>query len=189
MSFFNKSLIAAAAIACSFAASAEDKSEQPLPKDAGVYVKGQGGQWEEIEPEIINWKTGGVMKSTFTYGVVKGDINGHVKGGKSKTKIGSNEILVVALDGVSIAEYELLRMHEHSNSREFRAATGGVFHQSGGSDRDEVDFEHKKLASRTYLVTLPHSLKDGEYGLLPPGAVLSKNATSLGKIYSFTLAN
>jgi len=80
-------------------------------------------------------------------------------------------------------------MHEHSDAREFRAATGGVFHQSGGSDRDVLEFEHKKIASRTFIVTVPASAKDGEYGLLPPGVVTSRGATSLGKIYSFRITN
>ena len=169
--------------------AAQEKPAVTIPSDAGVYVKGSTGAWDEVEPEIVNWKTGGAAKSAFSYGLVKGDINGHVKGGKSKTKMGSNEILVVAMEGVSITEYQLLRMRAHPDSREFRAATGGVLHQSGGSDRDVVDFEHKKIASRTFIVTLPPSLKDGEYGLLPPGAVASRGATSLGKIYSFTVAN
>lgn len=120
---------------------------------------------------------------------MKGDINGHIKGGKSKTTIGSNQILVVALEGVSITEYQLIKMREHSDSREFRAATGGILHQSGGSDRDLFEFEHKKIANRTFIVTVPASVKDGEYGLLPPGAVASRGATSLGKVYSFRVAN
>ena len=36
----------------------------------------------------------------------------------------------------------------------------------GGSNRDVVEFEHKKIARRTFLITLPSSLKNGEYGLL-----------------------
>ena len=111
--------------------SAPEKQEAPLPTDAGVYVKGATGGWDEIDPEVVNSKTGGVSKSLFTNGIVKGDLNGHVKGGKSKTTISANEILVVVLEGTSITEYQLLRMREHSDSREFRVATGGVFHQSG----------------------------------------------------------
>jgi hypothetical protein len=169
---------------------AQEPSSAAIPTDAGVYVRNSAGtEWVEIEPEIVNWKTGGVAKSAFSYGIVKGDINGHVKGGKSKTKMGSDEILVVALEGVGITEYQLLRMREHSDSREFRAATGGVFHQSGGSDRDVMEFEHKKIANRTFVITIPSSVKDGEYGLLPPGAVVSRTATSLGKVYSFRIAN
>jgi hypothetical protein len=162
-----------------------------LPTDAGVYMKnGSATVWTEVEPEVVNWKSGGVAKSAFSYGMVKGDVNGHLKGETSQFKMSfPNQLLVVATDGVSITEYQLLRMRQHSNNREFRAATGGVFHQSGGSDRDVVEFEHKKIASRTYLVTISTSTKDGEYGLMPPGAVGSKSSSSIGKMYSFHIAN
>jgi hypothetical protein len=112
------------------------------------------------------------------------------KGPVSQAKLSApNELLVVVGDGISITEYQLLRMRQHGKDREFRAATGGVFHQSGGSDRDLVQFDHKKIASRTYTVTLPMSTTDGEYGLMPPGAVASRGATSLAKVYSFHVAN
>ncbi len=39
-------------------------SETDLPPDLeiGVYYK-KGGKWEEMLPEVVNWKTGGVVKS------------------------------------------------------------------------------------------------------------------------------
>jgi hypothetical protein len=182
--------IMAIALASAFLLSAQDLAGS-LPTDAGVYLKrSPASVWDELEPEIVNWKSGGVAKSAFSYGLVKGDINGHIKGETSKSKLSApNELLVVVVEGVSITEYQLLRMRQHSNDREFRAATGGVIHQSGGSDRDVVEFEHKKIASRTYLITLPTSTKDGEYGLLPPGAVASRSASSMGKVYAFHVAN
>jgi hypothetical protein len=151
-------------------------------------MKDAKGEWTDVEPEIVNWKSGGVAKSAFSYGIVKGDINGHVRGANSSTKLAVSELVVVVPDGTAVTEYQLLRMHEHSKDREFRATTGGVIHQSGGSDRDSIDYEHKKIASRTYLITIPTAVKDGEYGLLPPGAGAGKSATSIGKIYSFKLA-
>lgn len=159
-----------------------------FPTDSGVYLKSAQGEWNEIEPEIVNWKTGGVAKSAFSYGIVKGDMNGHIKGPTSVTRLAVNELLIVVPDGTSVTEYQLLHLREHSKDREFRAATGGVFHQSGGSDRDAIEFQHKKLASRTYSIEIPVSIQDGQYGILPPGAVSSKSATSIGKIYSFKLA-
>jgi hypothetical protein len=169
------------------AASPEPKA---FPTDVGVYFQADSGDWTEVEPEIVNWKTGGVTKAIVSSGWVKPDINGHLKGGKSPNRAPkSSAILIVAMEGVAATEYELLRLHTHSKAREFRATTGGVFHRSGGSDRDEIDIQHKKVASRTYLFTLPEKLNDGEYGILPPGAVVSRTATSLGKIYSFRVAN
>ena len=59
-----------------------------LPTEIGVYAK-QKGKWTEILPEVVNWKTGGVMKSVATVGVVKGDVNGHSTGRSSKNRVGS----------------------------------------------------------------------------------------------------
>ena len=69
--------------------------------------------------------------------------------------------------------------------REFRTVTGGVFHKSGGAKWDTLPFEYKKVAVRTYLVSLPN-LDAGEYGFLSPGAALSSHASAqLGKMYTF----
>jgi hypothetical protein len=85
--------------------------------------KTAGGGWNEVEPEVINWKTGGVLKSIVRDGLVKGDLNGTVKGPKSPNKApANNEILVVAYEGVSITEYQLLKLRPHGESREFRMA-------------------------------------------------------------------
>jgi hypothetical protein len=48
------------------------------PKEIGVYLK-KNNEWIEVQPEVVNWKTGGVMKSIASLGVVKGDVNGHVE--------------------------------------------------------------------------------------------------------------
>ncbi|MDQ2774605.1 MAG: hypothetical protein M3Y57_06725 [Acidobacteriota bacterium] len=182
--------------ACALALSAVAMTAQEavpakaFPTDSGVYFQTPVGDWTDAEPEIVTWKTGGVAKSAFSYGIVKGDLNGHIKGGTSEYRmVSAGQVLVVVPEGTAIAEYQLLRLRNHSNSREFRAATGGIIHQSGGSDRDALDFEHKRVASRTYLITLAPSLKDGEYGLMPPGAEGSRSSTSIGKMYTFHIAN
>jgi hypothetical protein len=54
----------------------------------------------------------------------------------------------------------------------------------GGATRDVIPFEGKKIASRTYKISVPH-LAAGEYGFLPPGAVGSSNGASIGKLYTF----
>ena len=87
----------------------------------------------------------------------------------------------------AVAEYQLLRLRGNSNNREFRTVTGGVLHVSGGAARDLVPFEGTKVGPRTYLVTMPNALSRGEYGFLPPGAILSSNLVSAGKINSFTI--
>lgn len=152
--------------------------------EIGVYYK-KGDEWKDLEPEVVNWKTGGVLKSIGTAGIVKGDVNGHVNGAHSPNDVKTPiDILVYAPEGVSITEYQLLHLREHADSREFRTVTGGVMHVSGGTTRDLIPFESTKIAPRTWTVTLPN-IGPGDYGLLPPGANTSRNAASIGKIYSF----
>jgi hypothetical protein len=161
------------------------KGDIPANLDVGVYYK-KNGKWEEMLPEVINWKTGGVFKSIASAGIVKGDVNGHVNGAHSRNSSDSPvEVLVVAPEGVAITEYQLVHLHEQSDSREFRTVTGGVMHVSGGATRDLIPFEGNKVANHIYTITLPH-LGAGEYGFLPPGAFTSASgAGSLGKLYSF----
>jgi tetratricopeptide (TPR) repeat protein len=146
------------------------------PDEIGLYLK-IGEQWTDLLPEIVNWKTGGVMKSIATRGLVKGDVNGHIDGKQSRTSVSlPAQFLVVVPEGVAITEYQLLRLHQNSNNREFRTITGGVFHAEGSSSRDMVSFEGHKIARRTFLVELG-GLNDGEYGFLPPGSSSSKMFT------------
>jgi hypothetical protein len=150
-----------------------------------VYVK-KGGEWKDMEPEVVSFKSGGVLKSLATDGIVKGDMNGHIKGAHGKAEVSTPvELLIYAPEGVAATEYQLLHLREQSDSREFRTVTGGVFHKSGGASRDAIDFEAKKIAPRTYTLTLP-DLKSGEYGLLPPSSGDATGSTGrLGKLYTF----
>jgi len=156
--------------------------------DVGVYFQDRNGAWTNLEPEIVNFKTGGVLKSIASDGLVKGDVNGHIQGKTSKNVLTFPVVLAVYVsEGVDIAEYQLLRLRESGNAREFRSVTGGVFHSSGGASRDNVQFQSTKIAPRVYQITLDRSLGKGEYGLLPPGAVSSSNMASGGKIYSISI--
>jgi hypothetical protein len=151
-----------------------------LPAEMGVYVKKQG-QWVEVPPEIVYWKTGGALKTIATVGIRHGDVNGHVQGASSHTSLATPlEFLIVAPEGTALAEYQLLRLHVNKDNREFRTITGGFMHARSGSQRDEVPFDGKKVANHVYELTFPSSAGRGEYGLLPPGS-----ASGSGKIYSF----
>jgi hypothetical protein len=154
--------------------------------EVGVYFLKGESTWTDLPPEVVNFKTGGVLKSIGTAGIMKGDVNGRVNGDHSKTQLKTPvTLLVYTPEGVAITEYQLLRLRESKDAREFRTVTGGVMHVSGGATRDLVPFESKKLAARTYQVVLP-SIGSGDFGLLPPA---SSDATSssgrIGKIYSF----
>jgi hypothetical protein len=155
--------------------------------EVGVYYR-KGEAWADLNPEVVNFKTGGVLKSIGTAGIVKGDINGHVNGEHSKTQVTSPvNILVYTPEGVAITEYQLLHLHESKDAREFRTVTGGVMHVSGGATRDLVQFESKKIAPRTYEIVLTN-IGSGEFGLLPPTAGDATGSSGrIGKIYAFHL--
>lgn len=155
--------------------------------EVGVYYQ-KDGKWIDLPPEVVNWKSGGVLKSIGTLGVVKGDVNGKLRSGSSKTKLPQPiKLLVYAPEGTVIAEYQLIKLHAHSGSREFRTVTGGVFHVSGGTERDTLDFQSEHIAQRTWTIPLSN-LQPGEYGLLPPGMSKSDSASAqLGKMYTFSV--
>jgi hypothetical protein len=194
--------IVAAIIAKATAPAAPPVAPQPPPPppapaasprpagidDVGVYFQDRSGAWQNLEPEIVNFKTGGVLKSIATEGIVKGDVNGHIPGKRAKNVLTFPVTLAVYVpEGVDIAEYQLLRFRVNSNNREFRSVTGGVFHQSGGATRDDLQFQSKKIAPRVYEIVLEQSLGKGEYGLLPPGSYTSSNMASGGKVYSISV--
>src|SRR5580704_7949029 len=91
------------------------------PLEAGMYVVRAGGPIE-MEPEVVNWQTGGVAKQTMTLSIVKGDLNGKVAKPRSPVQIASPlEFLIKTVEGTSVTEYQLLRLHEKSDRREFRS--------------------------------------------------------------------
>jgi hypothetical protein len=154
-----------------------------LPEEAGVYTM-LNGKPTFLEPEVVNWQTGGVAKSHATLFIVKGDINGKVLKPTSPTQVKAPlEFLIKTVEGTSATEYQLLRLHQKGERREFRSVTGGVLHQSGGAQRDEVSFQPEKIGDRLWRVRLG-SLEVGEYGFLAPG-VLSASISASGKIYTF----
>jgi hypothetical protein len=155
--------------------------------DVGVYHKVKD-VWTAISTEPVNWKTGGVLKSIASQGIVKGDVNGRLDGRESATKMNTPlEFLIKAPDGIEATDFQLVHLHVKSNAREFRTVTGGVFHASGGSARDAVPFKETKIAKRTYRITLPDNMAPGEYAFLAPGLTGSSASGSTGKAYTFHL--
>jgi hypothetical protein len=153
--------------------------------EIGVYYKDHTGKWIAIEPEIVHIKSGGFIKSTVTHGIIREDRNGHLNGRESKLALQAPiDILIYVPDGVSANEYDFLRFRINSSNREFRVLTGGVFHSTGGADRDEVKFNPVKTAPHTYQFTVDQNTGGGEYGILPPG---TGNVTNGGKIYTFAI--
>ncbi len=160
----------------------------PEVDSVGVYYQDQTtGSWQEVGAEVVNFKTGGVLKHYASVGIIKGDLNGLIGGTRSKLALHTpaNFIFYVP-EGRSPGEYQLLHLRLNATSREFRATTGGVAHESGGALRDTVDYSAKKIAPRIYSITLSGDLTKGEYGFLPP-LDSANNMASSGKIFTFAL--
>jgi hypothetical protein len=162
------------------------KADQYDDLDIGVYYKLKD-VWTPVPSEAVNWKTGGVLKSIASDGIVKKDVNGHLNGKTSATELRTPlEILIKTAEGVEATDYQLVHMHANSNNREFRTMTGGVFHSSGGATKDAVQFQQTRIAKHVYMVTLPDKLASGgEYGFLAPGLTNSTASGSTGKVYTF----
>ena len=144
-----------------------------LPKgvdSVGIYYLDKtGSQWQEVPVEIVNFKKEGALKHYASAGVLKGEMTGLVGGNRSplSLKLPSQFILYVP-EGRAPGEYQLVHLHANADSREFRAANGGIVHDAGGALRDVLDYTPKKIAPRVYLVEMSEDFERGEYGFLPP---------------------
>jgi hypothetical protein len=164
-----------------------------FPDEVGVYQVLRG-KLIAIDPEIVNWRSGGVAKTVVTLGLDKQHVNGTVAGPHSQLPVASSpfgmagpiEFYIRCLEGNSASEYQLLRFWEKADRREFRSVTGGVLHASGGAEDNVIAFKFEKVAPRIYKVELPN-LSMGEYGFLAPGAAASSDLASRGKIYTFRI--
>jgi len=155
------------------------------PTEIGVYYKDRKGSWQLLEPEVVHTRSGGWLKSTATHGIIKQDTNGHLNGRESKLALQTPiEVLIYTAEGAVAADYSFLRFRVHSDNREFRAMTGGVFHSTSGADRDEVEFHTTKIAPRTFTFTVDKKVGGGEFGILPPG---TGNVTNGGRIFTFAI--
>lgn len=184
-------VVAAMVARASGATAAPAPAGSALPPgidEVGVYYKDKSGKWVGLMPEVVNFKSGGALKKFATNGIIKNDINGHIEGKNAKTQVTLPVVFAVyAPEGTAITEYQLVRLRQQSNSREFRSKTGGVIHESGGAKRDLVEFQPEKLAPRLYQLSLDQSAGKGEYGIIPPGSYSSANMASGGKIYSVSV--
>ena len=172
---------------------AKDKIE-PAPLSAGVdeigvyYQDKRSGEWLPLKTERVQFKSGGWLKSTATYNIVKQDMNGFVDDAKSTLVLPTGvNILIYTPVGTQAEEYDFLRFREHAKGREFRVKTGGVFHSESGSQRDELEFHPHKIAPQMYEFTVPVDIEKGEYGVLPPGSSNVPGLSNAGKIFTFSI--
>jgi hypothetical protein len=67
----------------------------PGVDEVGVYYQDKNKAWHSIPSEIVNTKSGGVLKSIASDGIVKGDTNGHIKGAESPTKLTTGSSILI----------------------------------------------------------------------------------------------
>lgn len=159
-----------------------------MPTDIGAYYKDSNGEWVPLRTERVIFRSAGRIKSAVTYGIVKEDMNGRMEGPHSTLKLKPGmEVLIYTPSGTEGAEYDFLRLRDYKDHREFRTLTGGILHSESGSNRDSLEFDPKRIASRTYTFTVPKDIVKGEYGLLPPGAANQRGFADTGKIYTFSI--
>ena len=153
------------------------------------YLDSSGSHWQEVPAEVVNFKSEGALKHYASAGLLKGEKTGLVGGNHSPLtlKLPAKFVLYV-LEGRAPGEYQLIRLHENADSREFRAANGGIVHDDGGALRDVMDYTPKKIAPHVYLVEMNEDYDKGEYGFLPPSDLpLGSSIPTATKIYSFSL--
>lgn len=156
----------------------------------GVYYLDKGGNhWQEVPAEVVNFKKEGALKHYASAGVIKGEMTALVGGNRSPLtlKLPAQFILYVP-EGRAPGEYQLIHLHANADSREFRAANGGIVKDAGGALRDVVDYTPKKIAPRVYLIEMSEDFEKGEYGFLPPSdAAIGDTIPTATKLYSFGL--
>ena len=154
----------------------------PLPDELGVYYL-RDTKFHPVTPEILNLRT--ARGAQMAVGVFA---NAKLKGWVAKqhsTNIlrPETEFVVKLPEGTDPAEYVCLTFEVKGDRREVELARGRI-NISTGTQRSAVHFKSERLAKQIYRLKFG-VFKPGDYGLLPPGATISANASSAGKIYSF----
>ena len=158
---------------------------ESLPSEIGVYVLA-AGKLLELQAEVVNWKTGGLLKTMATAGIKGPHVNGWVGNPASRFELPrGGDLLIMTPEGTTPTEYQLLRLDIKKDRREFRAMTTGMLGAKGGASNNAVPFEQEKRAARTYVIR-PGELKPGEYGILPPG-MSAASVAAAGRLYGFTV--
>lgn len=160
---------------------------QGIPDEIGVYVVAEKGSLSPLPVEVVNFRTAGMLGAMITSGIKKAKYQGTVPGNKSAIQLTAPVALVLRCpDGTAPAEYQLVALDPRKESREFTEAKVGLGGASGGVNGKAIPMKFEKLGRNTYKAT-PSGLKQGEYGILAPGALASANGASSGKLYTFGL--
>jgi len=171
------------------------------PAEVGVYWR-DGTSFVLIEGQALaRAKVGGRAGSFFTYGMRSEHWDAYLEGSTSKNRVKDRQpqFYFYVPDGISAADYVLIRLEKKGNRREFQVGSfGGVTAGKSGVKQDkEVLFKAEHVAVRTYKITLESDLKPGEYAffqgtgqqtMMASGHGSSPSGGSAsGRIYDFSV--
>lgn len=161
------------------------KALNGYPDELGLYYL-QQNTYVALEPEIMNVRSTNVLATMYSFEAKALKINGWIAGKHSKNCLysGTRTFLLNIPEGVSPTEYTLLKFHAKGDRREVELGRSRFSARMGIPEKSTVHFESKKIDKGKYKITVT-GLRLGEYGFMPPGAEISRNSTSVGKIYSF----
>lgn len=161
------------------------KAGDAYPQELGVYYL-KKDTYVALEPEIMNSRTTNALATVYSFGAKALKINGWIAGAHSRNTL-SAETRTFFLDipeGVAPAEYTLLKFREKGDRREVELGRSRFSVKIGVPEDSTVQFESEKMDKGKYKLTVS-GLRAGEYGFMPPGAEVSRNSTSVGKVYTF----
>lgn len=161
------------------------KTNDGYPQELGVYFL-KGDAYIAIEPEIMNVRTTNALATAYSFGAKAMKINGWVIGKHSKAAFGSDTkaFFFDIAEGIAPSEFTLLRFDEKGDRREVELGKSRFSAKTGVPEDRTIHFESEKIDKGRYKITVT-ALKPGEYAFMPPGAEVSKNSTSAGKVYTF----
>lgn len=161
------------------------KKQDGLPEELGIYYL-KGDKYFSIEPEIMNVRTTNSLATAYSMGAKALKVNGWVTGQHSKTQLTSDvhAFFLNIPEGVAPAEYTLVRLHEKGNRREIELGKARFSMKTGVPQDATIPFQSEKVDKGKYRVSVS-GLSVGDYALMPPGSEVSRNSTSVGKVYTF----
>lgn len=176
--------VLAAATPKTTAPTAAEEKDKAIPDEIGAYVVVKDSL-TALPVEIVNFKTAGMLGAVFTYGLKKAKGQGTIIGSKSSTQLTNPVILVLRCpDGTAPNEYQLVPLDVKKEDREFTEVKVGLTGASGGVNKEAITMKFDKIGRNIYKAILS-DLRNGEYGILAPGAIASANGASSGKLYTF----
>ena len=155
-------------------------------EDVGVYVN-QSGKWKELPTEKAEWKTGGILKGLGRAAIIGGggaDVDIAINGTTSSLAAPrKSEFLLHVVEGEGPANYQLVKLTQKKDHREFKNGRSGFIGFKTGPGKAAVPFEANKLSPRNYIIKL--DLEPGEYCFFKAAGGLNGDS---GIVYSFKIA-